>query len=251
MSQYLRPECIRDAVSRLVASRARAGFTDFLILKRALARANQDTVPFSSKDPEFTGAIQDLAATDRRSGASKGLPAPFVKVFGTAEARKYVGPKMLTNGTADTLAGSNWRRVVRIVGSDPRRGGLTSGHEKGLRSLLHKAGGEKPRLLDAAVWLHRGADVEPLPKNGGNGADDLNQSLETAFINALNLTKREISELFDAAPPSSTAATIDELLQDKPAEPREYLPDLDAPDMAEFFGGLSVSVSKLKLESQT
>ncbi len=54
-----------------------------------------------------TGAMVDLAAT-YPPGIGFAQPAnfsPFVKVFGTAGAEKYVTRKWLTNGPADTLSG--------------------------------------------------------------------------------------------------------------------------------------------------
>src|ERR1019366_6198490 len=105
MTTYLRSETIRDAVNRLVVSRAQRGFTDFLILKRALQRAGSANVSFSMKDENFTGAIQELAGVVGREGTAKrsgnGLP-PFFKVFGIAQP---VSEKILTNGPADTLSG--------------------------------------------------------------------------------------------------------------------------------------------------
>src|ERR1039458_8592487 len=131
MARYLSSETIRTAIQRLIDSRAKSGLVDFLVLKRALARASANEVPFSSTDANFTGAMSDLAAT-YPAGTVHAAPAkfsPFVKVFGTAGAEKYVTKKWLTNGPADTLSGPKWTTVVQIEGSKPRRGSLKADHE--------------------------------------------------------------------------------------------------------------------------
>ena len=159
MAQYLSAETIRSAAQRLIDSRAKSGLVDFLVLKRSLVRASASEIPFSSIDPHFTGAMRDLAGT---YPANTGLAAPanfrpFVKVFGTAGAEKYVSRKWLTNGPADTLSGPKWNSVVHKEGTNPRRGSLKPGYEPHLNSLLLKAGTQLPRLTDAATWYHRGA----------------------------------------------------------------------------------------------
>jgi hypothetical protein len=183
----------------MAESKARSGFTDFLILKRALVRADSDTVPFSSTDPHFTGAIRELAATvptDAGIAEPPVLPGPFIKVFGTAE---YVSRKMVTNGSADTLSGPGWRQVIRIVGSRPRSGGLERGYESYLEPLLLKNNGRKPSLGDAAVWFHRATDLQTQFSAEANEPKKLLDALTNSFVKGLGLTKRDISELFDGA----------------------------------------------------
>lgn len=107
MAQYLSPETIKAAAQRLIDSRARDGLVHFLLLKRALVRANAIDVAFSSNDEHFTGGMRDLAGT---YPSETGLVAPagmnpFVKVFGTAGADKYVSGRWTTNGPADALSG--------------------------------------------------------------------------------------------------------------------------------------------------
>ena len=137
MAKFLSSETIRGATQRLIDSRAKSGLVDFLVLKRALALARSNEVPFSSTDTDFIGAMVALAAT-YPAGMAHTAPAkfsPFVKVFGTAGAEKYVTKKWRTNGPADTLSGPKWTSVVQIEGSNPRRGSLKAGHENSLATL--------------------------------------------------------------------------------------------------------------------
>ena len=224
MTTYLRSETIRDAVNRLVVSRAQRGFTDFLILKRALKRAGSANVPFSMKDENFTGAIRELAGVVGREGTAKrsgnGLP-PFFKVFGIAQP---VSEKILTNGPADTLSGPAWQPVVQLEGQRPRRGGLRPGNEAHLENLLQKREGEKPSLGDAAIWFFRKTDLasKGVPTNGTGKA--LRESLETAFVSDLGLNRNEIRLLFNSIPiPTDTKAASD-LVQPEPASPSSFLP---------------------------
>src|SRR5688572_4661888 len=114
MPMFLTSDVIRASAQRLIGSCAKTGLVDFLVLKRALIRAGVPEVPFSSTDSSFTGAMGDLAA--RFPAGVTREPArnvkPFVKVFGTAGAEKYVTKKWFTNGPADTLSGPKWKPVV-------------------------------------------------------------------------------------------------------------------------------------------
>ena len=147
MATYLTPETIKASVQRFIDSRAKSGLVDFLVLKRALSRAGTNEIPFSSTDASLTGAMVDLAAT-YPPGIGFSQPAnfsPFVKVFGTAGAEKYVTRKWLTNGPADTLSGPKWNSVVQIEGSKPRRGSLRVDYELHLATLFSRRGINCPR----------------------------------------------------------------------------------------------------------
>jgi hypothetical protein len=230
MARYLTSETISAATQRLIDSRAKSGLVDFLVLKRALARANAIEVPFSSTDANFTGAMTDLAAT-YPVGIAHATPArfsPFVKVFGTAGAEKYVTRKWLTNGPADTLSGPKWTSsVVQIEGRKPRRGSLRADREPHLAALLLKAGSQLPALADAAIWYHRADDIEAL---FGTLADtaQLDERLRESFIEDLGLTDEEIAVLFDVEAQPWNDQQLEDVLRDTVADPQEYLPDLEA-----------------------
>jgi len=221
---FLRAEIIREAVNRLVASKAQRGFTDFLILKRALVRAGGANVPFSMKDPNFTGAIHEVASSFPQSPAETSqaeTEAPFFKVFGIAQA---VSRKMVTNGSADTLSGPNWQKVVQLQGNRPRRGGLRSGYLDHLEELLMKREGQKPSLTDASIWFYRATDLERKLRKQHTDGQQLLDSMRIAFRRDLGLTQAEVSKLFDDDMQITLAGSLAEMVQSEPADPRTYLP---------------------------
>jgi hypothetical protein len=227
MASYLSAETIKAAVQRLIDSRAKSGLVDFLVLKRALSRAEANEIPFSSTDANFTGAMSDLAAT-YPTGIGLATPArfrPFVKVFGTAGAEKYVTKKWLTNGPADTLSGPKWNPVVQIEGSNPRRGSLKVDIEPHLAGLLLKAGDRMPALTDAAIWYHRPDDLEARFGSVADGSQ-LDERLRESFIQQLGLTDEEVAALFDAEARPLDNQPLGDVRRDTVADPQAYLPDL-------------------------
>ena len=228
MAQYLTATIIKTAADRLIHSRARDGMVHFLLLKRALVRANANDVAFSSNDEHFTGGMKDLGATypEGIGLAAPAIISPFVKVFGTAGAEKYVSGRWTTNGPADALSGPRWSAVVQINGNRPRRGSFRPDYQTQLQSLLLKAGRNLPCLSDAATWYHRATDVEA--RFGVvTDAAELNQKLKDSFAEDLGLTEGEIAALFDTEAESLTDHQIGDLLQEEPANPEDYLPDLN------------------------
>ena len=198
MAQYLRRESIKAAAQRLIDSRARDGLVHFLLFKRALVRAGTHDVAFSSNDDNFTGAMRDLAGT-YPTGTHLVAPAgfrPFVKVFGTAGAEKYVSARWTTNGPADALSGPRWSSVVQIQGSRPRRGSFKPDYQSHLQSLLLKTGNQMPGLTDAAIWYHRADDLEA---RFGAMADtaQLEDRVRESFSAQLGLNAAELAALFD------------------------------------------------------
>lgn len=227
MPKYLSSQTIGAAIKRLINSRAKSGFVDFLVLKRALARANAKEVPFSSNNEHFTSAMTDLAAT-YPPGIPSAAPvgsSPFVKVFGTADSEKYVTRKWLTNGPADTLSGPNWTGVVKIKSRNPRRGSLVTNHESSLASLLLKAGSHMPKLVDAAIWFYRNRDIDS-SFGEANDAMQLGERLCVSFKNELELTNAEIEALFDAMDRPLENLPLSEIVTADIADPQDYLPDL-------------------------
>ncbi len=180
------------------------------------------------RDANFTGAMSELAGT--YPGAVAAIaPAnirPFVKVFGTAD---YLTQKYPSNGAADTLAGSNWRQIVRVTGRKPRRGSIEPGHEQHLAATLLKAGDLLPALDDAAIWFHRAYDLAGQLTAVADGAA-LGARLREAFVQKLGLTNAEIGVLFDSTQAPLAGQALDHVLQDNVADPREYLPNLPEED---------------------
>ena len=212
----------------LSPSRALSGFVDFLVLKRALTRVGEDSVAFSMRDVNFTGAMDELAGT-YPAGVAAIAPAdirPFVKIFGTAD---YLTHKYSSNGAADTLAGSNWRQIVRVFGKKPRRGSLELGHEQHLSATLLKSGDLLPALDDAALWFHRADNLDGQLAAETDGAT-LGAQLRERFIQKLGLTSAEIGALFDSAQSPLAGRPLDDVLQENVANPRDYLPQLSHED---------------------
>jgi len=226
MSRYLSSQAISAASQRLIASRALSGFVDFLVLKRALVKSSSDSIELSMKNENFTGAINELAGT-YPPGMAIALPAkarPFIKVFGTAD---YLTAKYLSNGASVTLAGSNWRSIVRIFGNRPRSASLESGHEQHLATTIIKAGQFLPALEDAAIWYHRATDLEQALEPISD-LSNLTDQLCDSFINALGLTEAELAILFQRTPHSLAGIEIGDVLQEAVADPATYLPGLES-----------------------
>lgn len=228
MAKFLTAPTLKSASERLIQSRAKSGFVDFLVLKRSFIRGGNQEIPFSSKNVAFTESMRDLAATFPLSSvaATPNGFQPFVKVWGTANAEKYISQKWQSNGPAVTLAGSKWSASIRISGSKPRRGSLTPSYMEDLPGLILKANGPLPGLLDSALWYFRGTDVE-----GRLGAiadvGVLCQRLREAFIGDLGLTDEEQGLLFDKDADPLNGMDLTDILQNGVADPREYLPDLN------------------------
>lgn len=231
MALYLSPETVKAATQHLIDSRARDGLVHFLLLKRALIRANANDVAFSSNDEHFTGAMRDLAGTyppETGLVAPVGV-SPFVKVFGTAGADKYVSGRWTTNGPADALSGPRWSSVVQITGNRPRRGSFKPDYQIHLPGLLLKVGRQMPSLTDAAIWYHRAVDLEA---RFGTVADSaqLDQRLQESFIEELGLTEDEVAALFDRGAWPWNDQHLAAVLRNAVANPQEYLPDLSRSD---------------------
>lgn len=227
MAQYLAAEVIKQAVDRLSTSRARDGMVHFLLLKRALVRAKAQDVAFSSNDENFTGAMRDLAAslpagTEKHSSLRI---SPFVKVFGTAGADKYVSARWTTNGPADALSGPKWSSVVQIQGTRPRRGSFKPDYQAHLAELLLKAGHQLPSLSDAAIWYHRATDLET-EFGHVDSTEKLMKGLVKSFTQQLGMNADEVTTLFDTTESSFIGQELSTLLTDEIARPQDYLPDL-------------------------
>lgn len=226
MPKYFSSKAISVAVQRLIDSRALSGFIDFLVLKRALVKAQSDSIELSMKNENFTGAIFEMTGTRPISvpvESSVDMP-PFVKVFGTAG---YLTAKYPSNGASVTLAGSNWRPIVRIFGSKPKSASLESGYEKHLTATLIKSGHLLPALEDAAIWYHRATDIERALDTNSDPVNLLDQLCKD-FVSDLGLTETELTALFHRNKDSLAAMAIGDVVQDTVANPTTYLPELNA-----------------------
>lgn len=249
MSAYLSAYVIKMSAARLIKSRAKNGLADFLIIKRALSRSNSVSIAFSSRDINFVGAMEEIAGTYPKeiiASMPSGM-SPFVKVFGTLGANKYVSQKYKTNGPADTLSGPNWSSVIEITSSKPRKGALKANYLSNLSTLLLKANGDQPSLKDAAIWYHRTQDVSPLL---GDATDPtiFEEALRDAFVSDLSLTTDEIATIFDDDAHPFAGLSLPDVVSDQLADPKDYLPDLDLPsqplgDLAEILNAFEAQAN--------
>jgi MoxR-like ATPase len=228
MPRFITSTILSESSTRLINSKAKSGFADFLVLKRAIQRSGSEEVPFSSVDSSFTGAMRDMTSTFPLLdiAATPVSFKPFVKIWGTAGAEKYLTRKYLTNGAADTLSGTNWSSVVQITGRKPRRGSLKGNHFDSLPTIILKANGHLPSLLDSALWYYRATDLE---SKFGEIPDmaSLCQQLRDGFVNELGLTEEELAVLFDRDANALEELNPEDILQDAVAAPQDYLPDLN------------------------
>jgi len=140
MARYLQLDILSEAAARLGESRASKGMLNFLIFKRATARANDQIVSFSSSNIDLGKAVDDLALiavnSDAPPTATRGKP--YVDIFSSSDsAWRYRNAGWRTNGTGPALSGPIWRGVVDIVSEKPRSGKLSTGSEL-LTSMKHQ-----------------------------------------------------------------------------------------------------------------
>jgi len=171
---------------------------DFLILKRALRRAqddkagkHKDMVELSQNNPHLVGAISDLLAWQGDDSEF-----PYINVYGTAkhDDRGYRSDKYPSNGTAVTVASPPWRRIAELIGERPRLVKFRDDYVGQLGRFFLKRNGDSPRLLDSAVWFFRAQDLSPYMAKDSKRTFD---RIVKAYGQALGLTAAEIDQLFD------------------------------------------------------
>lgn len=187
MAQFIHSELIKVAVGRLSESRASKSMLNFLVFKRASARAHESVVSFSNSNENLGNAVDDLASC-ALNGVSLPLGSqdkPFVNVFGPSDsAWRYRNAGWRTNGTGPALSGAIWRGIVDIVSEKPRSGKLSPSYIQKLPGVLLKNGTKLPTLTDAAIWYHRADDLEA---RFGKLADtkQLEEQLRKSFVEQL------------------------------------------------------------------
>jgi len=121
MALYVSAERLRAAVDRLRQSRASGGMVNFLILKRAVAIANGESVALSTKDKRLQQAITELTwwPADSMSNDER----PFIDVFGSIKDKTHgmKKHKYRSTGPSDTLRNGAWSPVVAIGEGPDRR----------------------------------------------------------------------------------------------------------------------------------
>src|SRR5205823_2515675 len=129
---------------------------------------------------------------------------PYYSPFGAARdsGRGYKSIKYPSNGPADTA--SRWqsrgsRPLTLVEGTSPKEFRIEDRTQDELQDFFNvKSGqehfsGEKPRLLDAAIWWFRSADLD-----NRFGEEPSPQQLIAAFVGDVGLSEIEASGLFEA-----------------------------------------------------
>src|SRR6266566_2316530 len=226
MPKFISASRLKQAVERLGNSSAHQRFADFLVLKRALRRIELEksvkrkgAVVLSLNNRDFTGAIDDVMAwSTGASDEATDLEFPYINVFGTAlhEDLGYRSDKFPSNGTAVTVASPPWRRVTDLLDERPRAIQFKQGYVSLLGSFFLTKDGDRPKLIDAALWYFRGQDISA---HVGKKANDTARHLVAPFVDACGLTRDEIGRLFDPAVEEGN-----EWLSEAKPQPAEYLP---------------------------
>lgn len=225
MTAYLSRETIKGAVERLGLSRGQSALTDYLVFKRALVLANESatnapitSVVTGTKSEPYVRAIEELARVDDVDDR------PFFSPFGARRdtGRGYKSKKYPSNGPSDTV--SRWaarpaRPLELVPDTSPKEFAPIDRTADELEAFLLIEGtpancsGEKPNLLDLAIWLHRDTPVEE------SNLEDGAAGLVAETKSALGLGAAELDGLFD-----TDLEGIHLALGDAPVDPVDYLP---------------------------
>ena len=226
---------IRTAVNRLSDAGVQTRLQDFLIFKRAWALSkesqpgadpNQLQVVTGTRSPDFVLAINEWTARTADFDSLPGLDNPYFVPFAANRdtTNGYRTKKYTSNGPSDTVA--RWQATqikpfVLVPDTKPKafrfaplsREELTSFF---VLSTVQQGGAELPRLLDAAVWWYRFADLEQL-----FGSDIEMTTVVDAFVKECQLNAVEVSTLFSDDRSDTTA----DMSEDSEPEFADHLAD--------------------------
>lgn len=204
MPKYISKDTIQEAVERLSVCSASSSLGDYLIFKRAAVLAglenrktkseSQPRVVTGTKSKTFVTAIDEFSAT----GAGTNLP-PYFLPFGAKRDKTsgYRTPKFPSNGSSDTA--SRWQSreskpIVLVGGTSPKTFVIERRSAKQLAEFFlaqngspSSFSGEKPSLLDTAVWWFRNTEFNEEPSY---------EALTQKLVNDLGLNSEELSGLF-------------------------------------------------------
>jgi hypothetical protein len=213
MAKYITAETLKGAIDRLAICSANSSLGDYLIFKRAAVLTASDRKPKSdapvhvvtgTKSKPFVTAVEEFSAT----GGGANTP-PYYLPFG-AKRDKTLGfrtPKFPSNGSSDTA--SRWQSreskpLAFVSGTSPKAYTVEHRSAKQLADFFlaqhGTAGsfsGEKPRLVDTAVWWLRNVEFKDEPDVG---------VMTQALIHDLGLTPEEMEGLFHIEPPAAPQA---------------------------------------------
>lgn len=226
MTSYLSPATIRAAVERLGESRAQSALLDYLIFKRALVIIGRDdpmaaAVATGTKSERYVQAINELSNV-----ADPASERPFFSPFGYRRdtGRGFKSKKYPSNGPSDTV--NRWqsrpaRPIELVPDTSPKAFRPVERNADELSSFFLVAEGsagatERPRLIDLAIWLHRGTALDALTDDGA----ELSQALLAATRAALGLNDVEVAGIFLHDPGFDAGLAIERTA----ADPAAFLP---------------------------
>lgn len=211
---FLSSQTLNGAVYRLSVSAAQSSLADYLIFKRALklrkdeAAASGEPEPQSvvtgTKSRHFVTAIDEFALRVPPEGADvRTLENPYYLPFGSRRDSTlgYRTPKYPSNGSSDTASrwqARNPKPLLLVPDTSPKEFSFEELDSDALwdffsvRSTQENNSGEKPRLLDTAVWWFRFANLSQI-----FDAEPSVEQLTERFIADLALTDTEVTALFE------------------------------------------------------
>ena len=201
MPLYLRAESVAESLGRLQRSSAQSRLCEFLIGLRTLALSGTDHVQVAESIPQFVQALDELTACVPEGAPTTFDGEPYINPFGTSRGRTagraYKGRRFPSNGPSNTMHGwaTQQDRPFDII-TDTRPKGIRrrAVTQDQLRKFLLLKGAsldERPRLLDAAVWYFRAADLDTR-----FDAEPTEEQLAAAFVDDIALTTEDIHALF-------------------------------------------------------
>jgi len=232
MAVYLSVQTLRDAVERLGVCSAKPSLGDYLIFKRALiltreaqreaGETESDEVVTGIKSTPFVQAINQL--TLRSAGAEdlENSTNPYYVPFGSMrdQTHGYRSDKFPSNGSSDTV--SRWQSrgsapLVFVDRTSPKAYKFADRTVADLRTFFivrnaqEHFSGERPALIDTAVWWYRFSDLE---ERFGQALDE--DDLIRGLIDDLGLTGTEIEALFESPEPSLFELPMENVSQEEP-----------------------------------
>jgi hypothetical protein len=212
MSLYLGSQTIKAAVDRLAVSTANSSLADYLIFRRALRIATDLVVDQGEEAPgsvvtgtkaiPFVRAVQEMTLCIPASDLADAKGHPYYSPFGALRdsGRGYKSVKYPSNGASDTV--SRWqsrgaRPLVLVDGTSPKEFRFEERTREQLEDFFHVKSaqehfsGNKPALVDVAIWWFRGTDL-----GSQFSGEPTEHQLVASFVSELGLTDVEVSAFF-------------------------------------------------------
>lgn len=226
MAIYLSQQALKEAVERLSISSASSSLADYLIFKRALkiaielakAQGNPepDSVVTGTRAAAFVQAIEEFTLrVPRNTTEPKEMNNPYYVPFGSKrdDTLGYRTRKFPSNGSSDTI--SRWQSrsakpLTFVPETSPKAYRFEQRTKKELeeffivKNAIEHFSGEKPGLLDTAIWWFRFTDLEKI-----FGSEPTADQLTKEFIKDFDLTEIEESALFEQSKSEPSLETIE------------------------------------------